>query len=147
MIVLSEIVSESPQADGRVYVRERHVDEHGHEYTFESLLPADTDRNALLSARAEILNQQLASRAAIEKTVSVTTLPLSKLEFLRRFTPQERIAIRKSQNDLVQDFINLLNLAEYVTPSDGDSQAALAYLESIGLIASGRAAEIGAGNG
>lgn len=143
MIVLSEIVSETVQADGRAYVRERHLDDKGKEYIFEPLLTPDVDRNAMLAARAAELNKQLASREAAAAAVSGTTLPISKLAFLKRFTLAERIAIRASADPVVQDITKMLDLADYVTPNDGSSVAGLNYLESTGLLAAGRAAEIG----
>ena len=69
-------------------------------------------------------------------------LIISKLEFLRRFTAEERIAIRASTNPIIVDFMELLNLAENVRLDDADTIAGVNYLESIALLAVGRAAII-----
>lgn len=72
---------------------------------------------------------------------------LSRLEFLRRFTPAERKAIfqaRKNSFDL-DDFMYLLELADSVRLDNADVTAGLALLEAGGLLATGRAAEILAG--
>ena len=69
-------------------------------------------------------------------------LNLTKLEFLRRFTAEERIAIRASTNPIIVDFMELLNLAENVRLDDADTIAGVNYLESIALLAVGRAAII-----
>ena len=67
---------------------------------------------------------------------------LTKLQFLRRFTAPERIAIRASADPLIVDFMQLLDLAQDVRLDDPDTQAGVAYLEQQTLIAKGRAAEI-----
>ena len=69
-------------------------------------------------------------------------LIISKLEFLRRFTAEERIAIRASTNPIIVDFMELLNLAENVRLDDADTIAGVNYLESLTLLAVGRAAII-----
>lgn len=63
---------------------------------------------------------------------------LSKLEFLKRFTPQERIAIKTSADPIVQDLWELVSLAEYVATNDPVTIQGLGYLESVGLLAVGR---------
>jgi len=68
----------------------------------------------------------------------------SKLEYLRRFTQDERIAIRAAAKQVPQldDYLELLALASEVRSDDPDIVAALAMLEGAGLIAAGRAQEI-----
>ena len=70
--------------------------------------------------------------------------PITKLAYLRRFMQAERIAIRTAaQSDAVlQDYLELLSLAEEVRLDDPDIIAAVNLLETAGLIAEGRAAEI-----
>lgn len=69
---------------------------------------------------------------------------LTKLEYLRRFTQEERIAIRAAakQSAQLEDYLSMLELAQDVTLSDPDTQGAVQMLEHAGLIAPGRAAEI-----
>lgn len=69
-------------------------------------------------------------------------LQLTKLQFLRRFTSAERIAIRASTNPVIIDFMTLLDLAQDVRLDDPDTVAGVNYLESLNLIGEGRAAEI-----
>ena len=69
-------------------------------------------------------------------------ITLTQLGFLRRFTAQERIAIRASSDPIIVDFLNLVNLAQDINLDDSDTAAGLAYLEAQELIAKGRAAEI-----
>ena len=65
--------------------------------------------------------------------------PLSRLEFLRRFTAPERVAIRQSTDPYVQDFYHLLDAAAEVRVDDPDTVAGLAYLAQIGLLTQARA--------
>lgn len=72
----------------------------------------------------------------------IREVQLTKLQFLRRFTAEERIAIRTSLNPIIIDFMQLLDLAQDVRLDDPDTMGGVAYLEQQGLIALGRAAEI-----
>ncbi len=69
-------------------------------------------------------------------------MQLTKLQFLRLFTTAERIAIRASSDPVIVDFMQLLDLAQDVRLDDPDTVQGVHYLESEGLIAPGRAAEI-----
>lgn len=68
--------------------------------------------------------------------------PLTQLAFLRRFTAEERIACRASSDPVVQDFLHLLGLAQEIRLDDADTIAGVGYLESLGLLAEGRAAVV-----
>jgi hypothetical protein len=76
--------------------------------------------------------------------VAPTSMTWTKLEYLRRFTQDERIAIRAAatQSPQLTDYLELLALAEDVTSTDPDIVGALAMLEGAGLIGAGRAGEI-----
>lgn len=73
---------------------------------------------------------------------------ISGVSFLRRFTQDERIAIREAAkaSAKLDDYLKLLDatIAQggVVDLDDQDNADALALLESIGLIANGRAAEV-----
>ena len=69
-------------------------------------------------------------------------VPLSKYAFLTRFTSAERIAAQASADPVVQDFLNLLNVAQNVSLSDPNTIAGVNYIEKVGIIAAGRAAVI-----
>lgn len=71
--------------------------------------------------------------------------PVSRVEFMRRFTDAERIAIRTSArggNVIVEDALALLDGADRVHLDDADVGRFVRYLESIHLIADGRASVI-----
>lgn len=68
---------------------------------------------------------------------------LSRLEYQRRYTQGERIAIRASTDPIVVDMREMLAIAEYVDLNDPDVVGGNQYLEHVaGLIGAGRAAEV-----
>lgn len=77
-----------------------------------------------------------------------TAMIWTKLEYLRRFTQAERIAIRTTTKTvpMLEDYMALLELASEVRSDDPDVIAALNMLEAGGLIGTGRAQEILNGN-
>ena len=74
---------------------------------------------------------------------------LTQLQFLRRFTPEERtnIAQLRTQNPKINDYLSLLELAKFVNPYDPDVILGVNMLEQIGVIGQGRAGQILNGDG
>jgi hypothetical protein len=70
------------------------------------------------------------------------------VEYKRRFTQEERIAVRNAsgQSKELDDYLDLLKDAQEVRSDDPDILKALSDLEQFGLIAPGRAQEILNGN-
>jgi hypothetical protein len=62
--------------------------------------------------------------------------PISRLEFLRRFTSEQRIAIRASTDPVIIDGRELLDLAQEVLVNDPDTVLYVRYLEQQGFISS-----------
>jgi hypothetical protein len=69
---------------------------------------------------------------------------MSKLTFMRRFTPEERIAIRQAavQDVVLADAQELLNLALEIDLNDPDTVRTLQYMTFLGLVTAERATEI-----
>lgn len=69
---------------------------------------------------------------------------LTKLEYLRRFTTEERVAIRAAAkvNPVLDDYLYMLELSEEIDLADVDIISAVNMLEQADLIAAGRAQEI-----
>jgi hypothetical protein len=69
---------------------------------------------------------------------------MTKLAFLRRFTTQERIAIRElaKTDAVVFDAMALMDMADYVDINDTDVVQMCGYFAYIGAITSARAMEI-----
>ena len=80
----------------------------------------------------------------IEVDAPVVTPRLTQLAFLRRMTQAERIAFRQAAkvDPVMEDFMDLLDLAQDVDLKDPDVIAGLQAAEAAGLLAAGRAAEI-----
>ena len=84
----------------------------------------------------------------IESAGTVAALPpetkVTKLAFKQRMTAAERIAIRTaaSTDPIVFDFMDLVDSAIYIDLARQDTQDGVNYLESAGLLAAGRAAQI-----
>lgn len=72
----------------------------------------------------------------------ITTGVLSRLEFLTKFTTQERIAIRSSTDPIIIDFMELLNMAENINLNDTNTKNGVGYLAYLGIIAPSRVGEI-----
>jgi len=73
-----------------------------------------------------------------------TSRILTKLEYLRRFTTEERVAIREASktNPVLEDYLAMMELAEEIDTGDADTIAAVNMLEQVGLIGAGRASEV-----
>ena len=69
---------------------------------------------------------------------------LTHLEFLRRFTSDERIAITQAglSNAAIADYIKMLDVAKFINTTDSDVAAGVQSLEAACVIDVGRAAEI-----
>jgi hypothetical protein len=69
---------------------------------------------------------------------------LSKIDYLKRFTQEERIAIRDSAkiNSTVNDYVELMNAASSINLDDPDTVYGLNALELAGLLDAGRAGVI-----
>ena len=81
---------------------------------------------------------------SIPTDAPVKAMTWTKLEYLRRFTQDERIAIRGAAKAVpeLEDYVALLELASEVRSDDPDIIGALQMLEGAGLIGPGRAGEI-----
>ena len=79
-----------------------------------------------------------------KEVVVVVSRAITKLEYLRLFTTDERVAIRAAavQNAVLADYLALMELAQEINLDDPDTIAAVQMLEQSGLIAAGRAAEV-----
>lgn len=69
---------------------------------------------------------------------------ITKLAFLNRFTPEERIAVRAAvaQSPAIHDYMEMLDAAQDVDLTDARTIGGVQALEAAGLLAEGRAGEI-----
>jgi len=68
--------------------------------------------------------------------------PVTRLEFLRRFTAQQRIAIRAANDPVIVDGLQLLDLAEDVNLQDPDTVYFVNYCADQGYISTADANRI-----
>ena len=59
---------------------------------------------------------------------------ITRRAFMQRFTQEERIAIRTSTNEYVQDIVEDIYMVEYIDVLHVDTQHAVAFFYNLGLI-------------
>lgn len=70
---------------------------------------------------------------------------LTRYEFRSRFTTPEKTAMYDSTDTIIKIFLDDIQAAEYIDVTDQATIDGVAYLETQGLIAAGRSADILAG--
>jgi len=133
------------QADGRFYVRETHTASNGQVIQPEYLCDGTLDPQLVLEERAKVIVATLRAREAARLAVVGTEVPWTKFEYLERFTPAERLAVRAraKADPVVEDFMELMNASGGIYPSL--ARPGLQYLASVGILSFDRATEIGGG--
>lgn len=71
-----------------------------------------------------------------------TKITLRPVDFLSRFTLQERITIAGSTDPVVKDIMNLLDAAPEISLDDGRTLQAVGYLQAVGILTTIRGQEI-----
>lgn len=69
---------------------------------------------------------------------------IARIDFMRRFTTPEQVAIQASEDPVVKNVLFMLTVIDAVELDNADTQGGVNYLESTSppLIAAGRAAQI-----
>lgn len=67
---------------------------------------------------------------------------VARIDFMRRFTAPEQVAIQASADPVVKNVLFMLGLVSEVDLDNADTQNGVGYLEQHTLIAAGRAAQI-----
>jgi hypothetical protein len=145
-ILTSQIISARPQADGREYITERHTDHNGQIYDVEYLAEIGTDSALVMNLRAANIGATIDAREAAAAEAANYSIPIAPVDWMRRFTMQERIAIRSAAktDPVVEDILELLAAVKTgVVLTDTDTQMAIGYFAQQGLITMTRAMEIG----
>jgi hypothetical protein len=153
MITDSTYTEGPAQADGRRYVKEVHTDDTGKTYEFEWLGAQDVA--LVLAGRAAALSSQIAAQSEADALVAGTSLPLSKLKWERLFTDTEWAAaqtfnatfesldaLSAEQKIKIKRGLREYALAEYISKSDASTIVLVTLYELVGVIGTGRAAEI-----
>ncbi len=155
-IVSSTYTTGHLQADGRRYIKERHLLDDGRSVDFEYLADAQINPVMVMTERAARLSAELQAQEASSAEAANGVIPLTKYQFRQRFTFPERVAIDQFNGGvyLVSDALTAeqkagitMMLEDYkaateVRLSDPATIAAVQMYEGLGLIAQGRAGEI-----
>lgn len=153
MITSSSYTEGPQQVDGRRYVTERHTDDAGKAYEFEWL--GLQDAQAVVDARAAVLTSQISAQREAQALVAGTVLPLTKLQFERRFTDLEWVAaqdfnagfdaipqLTTEQKLMIRRGLNDYKIALDVSLSDPGTVTLVNLYEAFGVITPGRASEV-----
>lgn len=155
-IVSSTYTTGHLQADGRRYIKERHLLDDGRSVDFEYLADAQINPVMVMTERAARLSAELQAQEASSAEAANGVIPLTKYQFRQRFTFPERVAIDQFNGGvyLVSDALTAeqkasitMMLEDYkaateVRLSDPATIAAVQMYEGLGLIAYGRAVEV-----
>jgi hypothetical protein len=112
------------------------------ERIYGEAVPADI---AALAADGPMLGKKvdLTTLTVVDDPDYVAPKPtLKRFEFKARFTQTERDAINASTDEVVSDFWAFINGQGEIDLNDSVVQGGIVELEALGLIATGRAAEI-----
>lgn len=159
-ITASEYQTGAVQADGSVAVRETHYRSGGFPpLTYDYFCPPEVDPAEVMAARASKLAAEFQRRAVVDGMSEIGVIAWTKLQFERRFTLDEWIAVQDfnaaylAHPALTQEQKNTIRrgLAEYdraleVSPADPAVAALLGLYEALGVLPAGAAARI-LGNG
>ena len=155
-IVSSTYTEGDVQADGRRYIKERHLLDDGRSVDFEYLADAQINPGAVMTARAARLSTELQAQDAASAEAANGVIPLTKYQFRQRFTFPERVAIdqfnggaylvsealtaeqKAGMTTMLEDY----KAATEVRLDDPATISAVQMYEGFGLIAQGRAGEI-----
>lgn len=143
MVTITSTFTEGPlEADGRRYVHERHVFDDGTVAEFSWL--GAQDAQPVVDARAVRLKALKEEKLAAEAMVLGCALPLSRLEFLSRLTPAERVAIRTAAktDPVVEDIMAMFDAAQQVVTAHPQTVQTVQYLVAAGLLSAARADEV-----
>jgi hypothetical protein len=155
-IVSSTYTTGHLQADGRRYIKERHLLDDGRSVDFEYLADAQINPVMVMTERAARLSAELQAQEASSAEAANGVIPLTKYQFRQRFTFPERVAIDQFNGGvyLVSDALTAeqkasitMMLEDYkaateVRLSDPATIAAVQMYEGLGLIVAGRASEV-----
>lgn len=103
------------------------------------------ERAATASNKAvEEVAQEIAALAFVRTAGAHINERISPFDFLNRFTPEERAAIRTGAmtNGQIADYIGMVSAAPSIVLTDELTVTGVSHLEAAGLIAPGRGAEI-----
>ena len=154
-IISSTYTEGDVQADGRRYVNESHLLDDGRTIDFDYLADETIDPAAVMAARSDRLNAEIAAKDSALLIAANGSAPLTKLQFRRLFSEEEQKAIDRfnanfethpmltdDQKDSVRTGLENYKAAESVSLVDMATIRAVQTYEALGLINAGRSSVI-----
>jgi hypothetical protein len=132
------------QADGSVWVYERHVDHTGKAHTVSYLAPAGFDTGTTLAMRAANIGAAIDAREAAAQQAANYEPPIDGVDFVKRITATEWFAFQQlAQTDAITAHLfAMFNKAQTFHRNNPDLVMGLGYLVSVGILAAERPTEI-----
>ncbi len=151
----SSVFKVNRQKDGRESVTEFHSLDDGRVITFNYLADTKVNKELVLRFRAQRVLDEILEREQAQEIAAQGAVALTKLQFRRLFSPEERIKVdafnvsfenhpllSKDQKASIRTALADYNVASDIRLDDAATIAALYMYEALGLIAFGRAKEI-----
>lgn len=123
MIVSSELVSVSPQTDGRSWIDERHVDNYGREYRRTYLADADADLSGALAAYALTILPQRRTAEIAANIDAVLKMGLNASPVFEYSTMAENVTVMASNLSSAEPWQTVM-LAQYISSLSPENQQA-----------------------
>jgi len=127
----THVIDQTPQADGRRWVKETHIDHNGNQYFAEYLASEGFDYDTCLAARASNIGLEVDSKEAAyaEASKGIGCRRLRPDAFRDRFNfLTEKIRAKTSPDPVVQLFYDEINGRPYIDLDHPLVQQAMPYL-------------------
>jgi hypothetical protein len=141
-ITASEIRNVSTSENGNRTITEAHTLENGDVNLYTYLADAALDIDAVLTARVANINAEIDRRNAALAEASNFEIPLTRLDIIRRITAAEWDLFCSSTIPDIIRFKAAFDNTDYIYRNDPLTQAGFAGLVAVGILATGRPAEI-----
>ena len=141
-IVSYEIRNVSTAEDGTRTVTEAHTLTNGEVNLYTYLASADMNIDNVLATRVANINAEIDRRDAELAEAANFEIPLTRLDIIRRVTPTEWDAFCACTIPDIIRFKAAFDNTDYIYRGDVLTQAGLAGMVAVGILESGRPAEI-----
>lgn len=132
------IIEQTPQADGRSWVKEIHTDHNGVKHYAEYLASPDFDYETCLTKRAETIGAEIDRKdaATAEGAQGVNYRKIRQDAFLDRFSFTEQLKIQQSEDPVVKVFVQNAIMVQrpYINLDHAMVQQALPYLVQTSIL-------------
>lgn len=142
MIVSSEIVVDTNNGVQRS-VTEKHAHDNGEVYTHSYVTDMSADVDAIMLARAQKINTEIARLAQIEAESNNFEIPLTKIDIHSRITTAEWEAFKNSTNaDVRRAYDIFQGMTSNIHRNSPLTQAMFAAIVADGIMTQARADEV-----